>query len=163
MSSRQSSQATVASMYAAPVAAPSYAIRTLRGITGNPPAVASIVAPPEPFVPEQWQGKRMWAIAGQFAGSQDDAERILAPMRAGRIRPEHRRRDAGRVADLPVEQDQEARDGDGRDRQEERQVEEALPARTSSAGTALRRAGPCPPPLRRRTRAAGPSPRRRRG
>jgi len=26
--------------------------------------------------------KRMWAIAGQFAGSQDDAEKILAPMRA---------------------------------------------------------------------------------
>ena len=45
-------------------------------------AVASVVAPPEPFVPEQWHGKRMWAIAGQFAGSQDDAEKILAPMRA---------------------------------------------------------------------------------
>jgi hypothetical protein len=44
--------------------------------------VASIVAPPEPFVPEQWQGERMWAIAGQFAGSQDDAEKVLAPMRA---------------------------------------------------------------------------------
>jgi FAD/FMN-containing dehydrogenase len=44
--------------------------------------VASVVAPPEPFVPEQWHGKRMWAIAGQFSGSQDDAEKILAPMRA---------------------------------------------------------------------------------
>ena len=33
-------------------------------------------------MPEQWHGKRMWAIAGQFAGSQDDAEKILAPMRA---------------------------------------------------------------------------------
>jgi FAD/FMN-containing dehydrogenase len=45
-------------------------------------AVASIVAPPEPFVPEQWHGKRMWAIAGQFAGPQDQAEQVLAPMRA---------------------------------------------------------------------------------
>ena len=33
-------------------------------------------------MPEQWQGKRMWAIAGQFAGSQDEAEQMLAPMRA---------------------------------------------------------------------------------
>ena len=33
-------------------------------------------------MPEQWRGKRMWAIAGQFAGPQDEAEKLLAPMRA---------------------------------------------------------------------------------
>ena len=62
-------------------------INTWRDLCDGAPAelgwvVASIVAPPEPFVPEQWHGKRMWAIAGQFAGSQDDAEKMLAPMRA---------------------------------------------------------------------------------
>ena len=61
--------------------------RTWRDISDGAPeelgwAVASVVAPPEPFVPEQWQGKRMWAVAGQFAGPQDEAERLLAPLRA---------------------------------------------------------------------------------
>ena len=49
-------------------------------------AVASIVAPPLPFVPEQWHGKRMWAIVGQFAGPHDEAERLLQPLRA--LKPE---------------------------------------------------------------------------
>jgi len=44
-------------------------------------AVASITAPPEEFVPEQYHGKRMIAIAGQFAGDLDEAERVLKPMR----------------------------------------------------------------------------------
>ena len=49
-------------------------------------AVASVCAPPEPFVPEQWRGRRMWAVAGQFAGPQDEAEQLLAPVRA--LQPE---------------------------------------------------------------------------
>jgi FAD/FMN-containing dehydrogenase len=44
--------------------------------------VGSVVAPPEEFVPEQWRLKRMWAVAGQFAGAQEDAEKALAPLRA---------------------------------------------------------------------------------
>jgi len=45
-------------------------------------AVASITAPPEPFVPEEWRLKRMIGVAGMYAGSQEDAERVLAPLRA---------------------------------------------------------------------------------
>jgi FAD/FMN-containing dehydrogenase len=49
-------------------------------------AVASFCAPPAPFVPEQWHGKRMWGIAGQFAGPAEEAERLLEPLRA--LKPE---------------------------------------------------------------------------
>ena len=45
-------------------------------------AVASITAPPEPFVPAEWHGKRMWGVVGQFVGPQDEAERIMKPLRA---------------------------------------------------------------------------------
>jgi FAD/FMN-containing dehydrogenase len=45
-------------------------------------AIASICAPPEPFVPEDWQGKRMVAVAGMIAGPHDAAEKVLAPLRA---------------------------------------------------------------------------------
>jgi FAD binding domain/Berberine and berberine like len=44
--------------------------------------VAFVTAPPEPFVPEQWRGKRMIAILGIAAGSQEEGERILQPLRA---------------------------------------------------------------------------------
>jgi len=44
--------------------------------------VASITAPPEPFVPQEWHGRRMIAIAGQFAGDLEEAERLLKPLRA---------------------------------------------------------------------------------
>jgi FAD/FMN-containing dehydrogenase len=44
-------------------------------------AVASITAPPAPFVPQEWQGKRVIAIAGQFAGDLEEAERLLKPLR----------------------------------------------------------------------------------
>lgn len=62
-------------------------IRVWRAVSEGAPealgwAVASVVAPPEPFVPEEWQGKRVWAIAGMFAGTQEEAERVLAPVRA---------------------------------------------------------------------------------
>jgi FAD/FMN-containing dehydrogenase len=62
-------------------------IRTWRDISEGAPeslgwAVASVVAPPEPFVPVEWQGKRVWAIAGMFAGTQEEAEQVLAPIRA---------------------------------------------------------------------------------
>jgi FAD/FMN-containing dehydrogenase len=45
-------------------------------------ALASITAPPAPFIPEQWHGKRVPAIAGMIAGPHDVAEKILAPIRA---------------------------------------------------------------------------------
>jgi FAD/FMN-containing dehydrogenase len=45
-------------------------------------ALASITAPPEPFVPQEWHGKRVPAIAGMIAGRHDEAEKILAPIRA---------------------------------------------------------------------------------
>ena len=66
-------------------------IKTWRDISDEGPeelgwAVASVCAPPEPFVPEQWQGKRMWAVVGQFAGPQDEAEKLFAPLRA--LKPE---------------------------------------------------------------------------
>jgi FAD/FMN-containing dehydrogenase len=44
-------------------------------------AVASITAPPAPFVPVEWQGKRVIAIAGQFAGDLEEAERLMKPLR----------------------------------------------------------------------------------
>jgi FAD/FMN-containing dehydrogenase len=42
----------------------------------------SVLAPPEEFVPEEWRLKRMWAVAGQFVGTQEEAEKLLAPLRA---------------------------------------------------------------------------------
>ncbi len=45
-------------------------------------AIASVCAPPEPFVPAEWHGKRMWGVLGQFVGAQEDAERLLKPLRA---------------------------------------------------------------------------------
>jgi len=45
-------------------------------------AVASITAPPEPFIPAEWQGKRVIGVAGMIAGPHDAAEKALAPLRA---------------------------------------------------------------------------------
>jgi FAD/FMN-containing dehydrogenase len=61
-------------------------IRMWRDISADAPealgwAVASITAPPEPFVPQEWHGRRMIAIAGQFAGDLEEAERLLKPLR----------------------------------------------------------------------------------
>ena len=44
-------------------------------------ALASITAPPAPFVPQEWQGKRVIAIVGQFAGDLEEAERLMKPLR----------------------------------------------------------------------------------
>jgi hypothetical protein len=62
-------------------------ITTWRDIAADAPdelgwAIASVCAPPEEFVPVEWHGKRMWGVLGQFAGSQEEAERILQPLRA---------------------------------------------------------------------------------
>jgi len=62
-------------------------IRTWRDISNDAPeelgwVVASVCAPPEPFVPTEWQGRRVWAVAGQFAGPSDVAEKLMAPLRA---------------------------------------------------------------------------------
>jgi FAD/FMN-containing dehydrogenase len=61
-------------------------VRMWRDISADAPealgwAVASITAPPAPFVPEEWHGKRVIAIAGQFAGDLEEAERLLKPLR----------------------------------------------------------------------------------
>ena len=45
-------------------------------------ALAYITAPPEPFVPEEWRGKRVPAVAGMIAGPHEEAEKVLAPIRA---------------------------------------------------------------------------------
>jgi FAD/FMN-containing dehydrogenase len=45
-------------------------------------AVASLTAPPEPFVPVEWQGKRIIGMAGMIAGPREAAEKALAPLRA---------------------------------------------------------------------------------
>jgi FAD/FMN-containing dehydrogenase len=45
-------------------------------------AIASVTAPPAPFVPQEWQGRRVMAIVGQFAGDLEEAERLLKPLRA---------------------------------------------------------------------------------
>jgi hypothetical protein len=62
-------------------------IRTWRDVSDNSPeelgwAVASICAPPEPFVPEEWHFRRMIGVAGLYAGSQEEAEKQLQPLRA---------------------------------------------------------------------------------
>lgn len=61
-------------------------IRMWRDISGDAPeslgwALASVTAPPLPFVPEEWQGRRMIGILGQFAGDPAEAERLLKPLR----------------------------------------------------------------------------------
>jgi FAD/FMN-containing dehydrogenase len=61
-------------------------IRMWRDISEDAPealgwAVASITAPPAPFVPQEWQGRRMIAVAGQFAGDLEEAERLMKPLR----------------------------------------------------------------------------------
>ena len=61
-------------------------VRTWRDLSHNRDdvgwMVASVTAPPEPFVPEQWHGRRIVAVAGMVAGPHDEAEKILAPIRA---------------------------------------------------------------------------------
>jgi hypothetical protein len=62
-------------------------ITTWRDIAADAPdelgwGIASVCAPPEEFVPVEWHGKRMWGVLGQFAGAQEEAERILQPLRA---------------------------------------------------------------------------------
>ena len=39
-------------------------------------------APPAPFVPEQWHGERICAMAVCYSGDLDDADAVLAPIRA---------------------------------------------------------------------------------
>jgi FAD/FMN-containing dehydrogenase len=45
-------------------------------------ALASVTAPPAPFIPAEWHGRRIPAIAGMIAGPHEEAEKILAPIRA---------------------------------------------------------------------------------
>jgi len=41
-----------------------------------------LIAPPAPFIPEAWHGKRLIAIAGVHAGSVDDGLEAFAPVRS---------------------------------------------------------------------------------
>jgi FAD/FMN-containing dehydrogenase len=45
-------------------------------------AAASVCLPPFPFVPAEWHGKRAVGVAGMILGSHDEAEKLLAPLRA---------------------------------------------------------------------------------
>jgi len=61
-------------------------IRMWRDLSADAPealgwAVASITAPPEPFVPQEWHGRRMIAIAGQFAERPRGGRTLLKPLR----------------------------------------------------------------------------------
>ena len=61
-------------------------IRMWRDISEDAPealgwAVASISLPPAPFVPQEWQGRRVIAIAGQFAGDVDLAAKLMKGLR----------------------------------------------------------------------------------
>jgi FAD/FMN-containing dehydrogenase len=62
-------------------------VRTWRDICDTAPdglgwGVASVSAPPEPFVPEQWRGKRVIGVLGMLTGADDQAESIVAPLKA---------------------------------------------------------------------------------
>jgi FAD/FMN-containing dehydrogenase len=62
-------------------------ISTWRDISADGPeelgwAVGAVTAPPEPFVPVEWQGRQVWAVLGQYAGPSDVAEKLMAPLRA---------------------------------------------------------------------------------
>jgi len=62
-------------------------IRTWRDVTAESSddlgwAIASIALPPEPFVPAEWQFKRVIGVAGMHAGPHEEAERALKPLRA---------------------------------------------------------------------------------
>ncbi len=43
-------------------------------------------APPAPFIPEEWHGKRMVVIALCYAGSVEDGEAAVAPLRSSASR-----------------------------------------------------------------------------
>jgi len=63
-------------------------VKTWRDISENATdglgwGVASVTAPPEPFVPEQWHFKRMIGVLGMVSGASDEeAEAIVAPLKA---------------------------------------------------------------------------------
>jgi FAD/FMN-containing dehydrogenase len=63
-------------------------LRTWRDVSETAPeglgwALASVVAPPEPFVPEEWHFKRMIGVLGMLAGESDEtANALVAPLRA---------------------------------------------------------------------------------
>ncbi len=61
-------------------------VRTWRDISETAPnslgwGMASVCAPPEPFVPAEWHFKRMIGVVGMVAGD-DDAEALVAPLKA---------------------------------------------------------------------------------
>ncbi len=62
-------------------------LRTYRTITTEAPRelaswLVLLQAPPAPFVPEEWHGKRICAMAVCYSGDLDDADEVLAPIRA---------------------------------------------------------------------------------
>jgi hypothetical protein len=44
--------------------------------------IAFVTAPPEPFVPEEWQLKRVCGVIGFYPGDLAEAERVLQPLRS---------------------------------------------------------------------------------
>jgi hypothetical protein len=41
-----------------------------------------LTAPPAPFLPEEWHGKKLIGIVACYAGSQEDGEKAVAPLKA---------------------------------------------------------------------------------
>ena len=62
-------------------------LRAYRTITTESPRELTVFlvlfrAPPEPFVPEEWHGERICAMAVCYSGDLDDVNEVLAPIRA---------------------------------------------------------------------------------
>jgi FAD/FMN-containing dehydrogenase len=62
-------------------------LRAYRTITTEAPRELAVwlillQAPPEPFIPEGWHGKRLCAMAVCYSGDLDDVDEVLAPIRA---------------------------------------------------------------------------------
>jgi FAD/FMN-containing dehydrogenase len=64
-------------------------LRAYRTITAEAPRELAVWmlllrAPPAPFVPEQWHGKRICGMAVCYSGNLDDVDEVIAPIRAPR-------------------------------------------------------------------------------
>jgi hypothetical protein len=62
-------------------------LQTYRTLTAGAPRELTVFlilmqAPPAPFVPQEWHGKRICAMSVCYSGNLDDADKVVAPIRA---------------------------------------------------------------------------------